>query len=305
MKSKARSWLRFLLVVLLGGALYALLLIYEQESVYAPSPFMKKTPHESGLAFDSVALTSDDGVNIQGWFIPAQPSEGPAATNSTVMTLLFFHGRSGNMSDSLEKLRLFHDMGLDVFTIDYHGYGASGGRPSETALTGDAMTAYFYLVDKRHVKAERLYVCGEDLGAAVAINLVAQVSPAGLITEGATASILQNVEDDWPLIPWQYLLRNQFESIKKISEVHVPVLLFHSSDDEVVPIENSRRLLLLAHEPKELVEIHGSHGDAFVKSFDTYYDKMDQFVHGEFGQKTAEADHSTQTVDTASKPSTP
>jgi hypothetical protein len=305
MKRKTQLWLRFILLVLLGGALYLLMLNYEQEFVYAPSPFVKRTPRDSGMAFDSVALASDDGVNIQGWFIPAQSADEPPATNSSALTLLFFHGRSGNMSDSLEKLRLFHDMGLDVFTIDYHGYGASGGTPSESALTGDALAAYFYLVDKHNVKPERLYVCGEDLGAAVAINLVARVAPAGLITEGANASVLQNVEKDWPLIPWRYLLRNQFDSISKIGEVHVPVLMFHSSDDELVPFEDSRRLHLLAHEPKELVEIHGTHRDAFVKSFDAYYDKIDQFVHREPGQKTAQAANSTQTDDTASKQLTP
>ena len=305
MKRKTRLWLRILLMVLLGGALYLLMQAYEQDFVYAPSPFAKKTPHDSGMAFDSVALASDDGVNIQGWFIPAQSSGEMPATNSSALTLLFFHGRSGNMSDSLEKLRLFHDMGLDVFTIDYHGYGASGGKPSESALNGDALTAYFYLVDKHNVKPEQLFVFGEDLGAAVAINLVAQVAPAGLITEGANASVLQKVEKDWPLIPWQYLLRNQFDSISKIGEVHVPVLMFHSGDDELIPFEDSQRLQLLAHEPKELVEIHGSHRDAFVKSFDTYYDKIDQFVHGEFRRKTAQTDYSTQTDDTASKQPTP
>jgi uncharacterized protein len=250
------------------------------------------------MAFDSVVMMSDDGVNIQGWFIPAQSSE-PASTNN--LTLLFFHGRSGNMGDYLEKLHLFHDMGLDVFAIDYHGYGASGGTPSESALAGDALAAYFYLADKRNVKPERLYICGEDLGAAVAIPLAARVAPAGLITEGANASILEKVEQDWPLIPWQYLLHSQFDAINKIGDVHVPILMFHSDDDEVVPFNDSQRLFVLAHEPKELVEIHGSHRDAFVKSFDTYYDKVDQFVHGGNRDKTAVTATSTQTTDTASK----
>ena len=209
------------------------------------------------------------------------------------------------MSDSLEKIRFFHDMGLDVFAIDYHGYGASGGAPSESGLTGDAIAAYFYLVDKRNVKPGRLYVCGEDLGAAVAIDLATRVTMAGLITEGANASILEKIEDDWPLIPWQYLLRNQFDCIRKIGDVHVPVLMIHSSDDELVPFNDSRRLYVLAHDPKELVEIHGSHRDAFVKSFDTYYDKIDQFVHGEFKDKTADTVSSTQISATASKEPTP
>ncbi len=305
MKRKTRLWLRLILVALLGGGVYLLMRDYEQEFVYAPTSFVKKTPRDAGMPFDSIALESDDGVTIQGWFIPAQSPDQPSATDAVSRTLLFFHGRAGNMSDSLEKIHLFHDMGLDVFAIDYHGYGASGGAPSERALTGDALAAYFYLVGKRHVKLEQLYIGGEDLGAAVAIDLATRVAPAGLITEGANASILGKIEDDWPLIPWQYLLLNQFDSINKIGDVHVPVLMFHSSDDELVPFNDSRRLYVLAHEPKQLVEIHGSHRDAFVKSFDTYYDKIDQFVRGEFKDKSAEVLSSTQTNAAASKEPTP
>lgn len=305
MKRKTRLWLRFLLVALLGGGGYLLMRDYEQEYVYAPTAFIKKTPRDAGMPFDSIALASTDGVTIQGWFIPAQSTDQPPPTNSTARTLLFLHGRKGNMSDCLEKIHLFHDMGLDVFAIDYHGYGTSSGAPTESALSGDALAAYFYLVDKRNVKLERLYLFGEDLGAAVAIDLATRVALAGLITEGANASILEKIEQDWPLIPWQYLLLNQFDSIRKIGDVRVPVLMFHSSDDELVPFNDSQRLYVLAHEPKELVEIHGPHRDPFVKSFDTYYDKIDQFVHGEFKGKSTDTVSSTGTNTTASKERTP
>jgi hypothetical protein len=304
MKRKTRLWFRFILVALLAGGAYLLMRDYEQEFVYAPTSFVKKTPHDAEIPFDSIALTSDDGTTIQGWFIPAQSPDQPSATNAAPITLLYLHGRAGNMSDSLDKLHLYHDMGLDVFAIDYHGYGASGGTPSESALNGDAMAAYFYLADKRNVKPERLYICGEDIGAAVAIELAARVAPAGLITEGANASVIEKIEDDWPLIPWQYLLINQFDSIRKIGEVRVPVLMFHSSDDEKVPFHDSQRLYVLAHEPKEFVELHGTHRDAFVKSFDTYYDQFDQFVHGEFKDKSNTVS-STETSSTASKEPTP
>jgi alpha-beta hydrolase superfamily lysophospholipase len=307
MKRRTRIWLRFALVVLLGGALYLLMRDYEQQFVYAPTSLVKKTPRDAGMAFDSVALLSADGVTIQGWFVPAQPSPVPASTNDPAapLTVLCFHGRRGNLSDSLDKVHLFHDIGLDVFAIDYHGFGASSGTPDENALAGDAMSAYFYAVDKRGVKPERLYIFGEDLGAAVAIDLATRVAPAGLILEGANASILEKIEDDWPLIPWQYLLRNQFDSIKKIGDVRTRLLMFHSSDDELVPFNDARRLYALAHEPKELVELHGSHRDAFVKSFETYYDKIDQFVHGGPKGKSGEAVASTPSNATASKEPTP
>ena len=267
-------WLRFVLVALLVGGGYLLMRDYEQEFVYAPTSNVKKTPGIPGCPTTALRSCRTTASPFRAGSSPPSRRTQPPATNAAPVTLLYLHGRAGNLGDSLDKLHLFHDMGLDVFAIDYHGFGTSGGAPSESALQGDAMAAYFYLIDKRNVKMDRLYVCGEDLGAAVAIDLAARVAPAGLITEGANASVLEKVEEDWPLIPWQYLFVNQFESIKRTGDVHIPVLMFHSSDDELVPFRDSRRLFVLAHEPKELVEIHGTHHDAFVKSFDTYYDKI-------------------------------
>ena len=305
MAGKKRFWFRFILLVLLGGGVYLLMRNYEQQFVYAPSPVIHKTPTKAGLPFDKIALVSDDGISIQGWFVPAATPEQAPSTNAAPPTLLFFHGRTGNMSDCLEKLRLFHDLGLDVFIIDYHGYGQSDGAPSERALAGDALAAYFYLTQKRNVKPERIYLFGEDIGAAVAIDLATRVSAAGLITEGAYASIIENIENDWPLIPWQYLLRNQFDSLTKIRDVHMPVLFIHSAEDDLVPMSDSRRLYAVANEPKEFVEIHGPHRDAFVKSFDVYYDKIEQFVRGGPRHKSADAMSSTQTNAPASKGLTP
>jgi len=80
---------------------------------------------------------------------------------------------------------------------------------------------------------------------------------------------------------------------------------FHSSEDEIVPFSDSRRLYVRAHDPKELVEIHGSHREAFVKSFDTYYDKIEHFVFGPVKDKPTESSSSTETNLPASKEPTP
>ncbi|HXI84088.1 MAG TPA: alpha/beta hydrolase [Verrucomicrobiae bacterium] len=309
MKSGTRSGLRLTLLLLLVGGVYLVMHNYEQQFVYAPSPFIKKTPREAKLSFDNIALTTDDGVNIQGWFVPAHAPEDPPMTNASTPTLLFFHGGVGNISDYLPKVHLLHDMGLDVFTVDYHGYGKSGGTPSESGLASDALAAYFYLRDNRHVNPERLYLYGEDLGAAVAIDLAAKKVPAaGLITEGAIASVIEKIEEAWPLIPWQFLLRNKFDSVTNIRDVHMPILIIHSTEDNVVPFNDSHRLWALAHEPKELVEIHGAHCDAFVHSldsFDLYYDKVSRFVFEQPKDKTADAPVSAQTAAPASKDPTP
>jgi pimeloyl-ACP methyl ester carboxylesterase len=305
MKQGKRSWLRLILILLLVGGIYLVMRNFEQQFVYAPSALVKKTPYQAKLPYDNVALVTDDGVAIQGWFVPARGPDEISATNSPTPTLLFFHGGVGNLSDYLEKIHLLHDMGLDVLAIDYRGYGRSGGSPTESGLASDAFAAYSYLTDTRHLKPERIYLYGEDLGAAVAIDLATKVPVAGVITEGASASIIEKIEEAWPLIPWQYLLRNKFDSLSKVPDIHVPLMVIHSSDDEIAPLNDSRRLFALAHDPKEFVEIHGTHHDAFVHSFDLYYDKVSHFILDQPNGTTTNPVSSTQSAAPASKEPTP
>lgn len=275
-----------MLFLLLVGGGYLLLHCYDQHLVFNPSAVLTRTPHDVDLPFDNVIVSTSDGVNVHGWFIPQPSGEDANPTGSVAPVMLFFHGGNGNLSDRLEKIRLFHEIGLEVFAIDYRGYGKSGGTPSERGLANDAQATYSYLVEKRGVKPQRLYVYGEDLGAAVAIDLVTKSRAAGLITEAARASVIEDTRQTWPLIPWQYLIRNKFDSVAKIGGVHIPVLLIHSADDDVVSFNDSRRLFALAHEPKQLVEIHGSHSDALVNSFEAYYDAVSHFVQGQPKEKS-------------------
>jgi fermentation-respiration switch protein FrsA (DUF1100 family) len=273
MKRRRRSWPKFLLVLLLGAGLYFGFRYFEQRTIYSPDPLVTDTPAKIRLPFKNASLDSG-GVKISGWFVPADADE----TASTHPTLLFFHGNAGNVSYNLDRLRLFHDAGLDVFIIDYRGYGKSEGTPSEHGLGLDALAAYFFLTETRGVPAERLFLYGESLGAAVAIDLATQVRAAGMILEAPFTSTADRLTRKWPVIPWDLLLRDNYDSLGKINKINMPVLLIHSVDDEIIPFSNSQKLFATAKEPKELFKMRGPHRESFINSFDTYGDKVTSFV---------------------------
>ena len=62
-----------------------------------------------------------------------------------------------------------HDVRASWLLIDYRGYGASGGAPSERALVGDAFLWYDYAAKT----GARLYLAGRSLGSGVAVQLAA------------------------------------------------------------------------------------------------------------------------------------
>ena len=60
-------------------------------------------------------------------------------------------------------------------------------------------------------------------------------------------------------MPIRFVMRNTFESILKVRQIHAPILFLHSPEDAVIPIEEGRRLFAAAREPKQFVEIAGGH----------------------------------------------
>ncbi|MEJ2592428.1 MAG: alpha/beta hydrolase, partial [Candidatus Thiodiazotropha sp.] len=151
--------LRLLLVGVLAYLGTALFLFFDQSHIIYlpdhPNRTLRATPAQIGLDYRPVTLTAEDGVRLDGWFVPA---ESPRAT------LLFFHGNAGNISDRLASLELFHQLGLSVLIIDYRGYGNSEGEPTEAGTYRDAEAAWRYLTQDLGLPPSRILVLGRSFG---------------------------------------------------------------------------------------------------------------------------------------------
>jgi len=118
----------------------------QRKMIFFPTSVLAYTPADLGLAYEDVSIQTSDGVTLHGWMVPCDGSE---------VTLLFFHGNAGNIGDRVENVRLLHEIGLQVFILDYRGYGLSEGSPSEQGLYKDAQAAYTHLLSRDDVNKER------------------------------------------------------------------------------------------------------------------------------------------------------
>jgi hypothetical protein len=274
MSRKLKTGPKVVITLAVAAAGYFGVTALVRHTIYAPDLHLNSTPAALDLAFDTVTFQTADAVTLYGWFVPAAAE----ASDAPRPTVLLLRGRTGNISADVQKLRTFHDAGLDVLAFDYRGYGKSNGTPSEDGLTYDGLAGYFYLTRKRGVPPERLFFYGEGLGAAVAIDLAMQVPAAGLITEGAFTSMADIATTKPSFIPWRLLLRDQFNAIAKIHHIRMPLLMFHSSQDDEVPYRHAQLLYYHARDPKELITVTGSHDNAFVRSRDEFRAKIAEFV---------------------------
>lgn len=264
------------MIIVLGGLLYGALCLYlflmQAKLLYypdVPSRYLTASPADIGLEYESVTITTRDEVMINGWFIPANQERG---------TLLFFHGNAGNISHRLDSLKIFNDLGLSTFIIDYRGYGRSQGALSEQGTYMDAEAAWSYLTESRKIPARQIIVFGRSLGGAIAAHIAAVESPGALILESAFTSVPDMAARLYPIFPVRLLSRFQYNTKNTIASVSCPVLIIHSRDDEIIPYDNGKKLYESAREPKRFLEIQGGHNEGFLVSGMAYTGGIDSFI---------------------------
>ena len=54
----------------------------------------------------------------------------------------------------------------------------------------------------------------------------------------------------YPFFPVSILLKDKFESYKKITNISVPVLIMHGEVDKIVPYDMGKKMYELANQPK-------------------------------------------------------
>ena len=263
----------FFVVILLlvggYGAVCLYLLLNQQRLIYEPDSHITATPDQHGYEYEHVTLKTQDGLNLDGWYVPSKQNVG---------VILFFHGNTGNISHRFETIDIFHLMGYNVLIFDYRGYGQSEGRPSEQGTFLDAKAALAYLTEQRGILEKDVIIFGRSLGGAVATWLAAHSQAKALVVESSFSSIPELGKDHYPLLPIRMISSYQYDSKVHIQGVQTPVLIIHSPNDEVIPFSHGEKLFENAPGPKKMLKIRGRHNDGFIYSGVVYTEGLRRFL---------------------------
>ncbi len=269
LKSAAKHW------PLTGLFLLALVILMtphliERYIVYYPIRDLEGNPSEVGLDFQDLQLATKDNIRLHGWFVPSSGAH---------QTLLILHGNAGNISHRLEWIRLLHGLNCHVLIIDYRGYGKSEGSPYEDGLYLDARAAYEWWAQERGKSGEQLVLLGESLGGSVAVDLAAQINPAGLILQSTFTSAWDMAKTMFPLGLLQPLTGIRFDSLAKIGRIRSHILVIHGNRDEIVPFRLGRRLYDAAPSLKTFYEVPGAgHNDLVWAAGRDYSKHIGEFL---------------------------
>lgn len=248
----------------------------QRESIFEPAAALQTSPARLGAPFEELRIPSGSGAergDLHAWWIPAEKPDAP--------TVLYLHGNFRNISYNLENALRYRALGSNLLLVDYRGYGKStGGKPSEAKVYEDAEAAWQYLVKQRGVKPQQLFIYGHSLGGAVAIDLALRhPEAAGLIAESTFTSMQAMGELKYDFLPAGLLLNQRFESLQKIPQLKIPLLLVHGTWDQKVPVGMAQQLFEAAPQPKTLVMIEGGeHSNNAAVGWVEYRDAVSAFI---------------------------
>ena len=243
---------RILLVVPLIILLLAML--FEESLIFFPSKYPAGDWEPTGLPIEDAEMQAPDGTKLHGWYVP---HEQPIAQ------VLFLHGNAGNITHRIDVLQELHNIGAAVLILDYRGYGRSEGRPNEKGVLQDARAARIWLAERAGVKPEEIVLLGNSLGGGVAVDLITDVTPRGLILESTFTSLPDVAAVHYSFLPVRAMMDTRLNSVEKIKQYEGPLLQCHGTADEIVPFTLGEQLhTACPSENKQFLKLEGAmHND--------------------------------------------
>ncbi len=240
--------------------------LFQRRLVYHPAVAGPLTVSHLGLGNDfakDVSIETADGHVLNGWLIRNRLAGG---TMVDAPLVIYFPGNAGNRHERIDDLREVAATGFDVLILDYRGFGDSTGSPSEWALTSDARQVWDFACEDLHYLPSQIVVFGESLGGAVALSLWSAEStespqPAAVILNSTFTTMPDVVAWHYPLFPFRYLLMDRWRSVDRIPRVDPPIVVFHGTADDMVPVSQGRKLASQSPHARFIEIANGTHNN--------------------------------------------
>jgi pimeloyl-ACP methyl ester carboxylesterase len=251
-------------VVLVPVALYGLVLALlwwgQERLLFFPAPL--PADHRFGFGAD----VAETWIDVPDARLHALHLQRPAAQG----VVFFLHGNAGNLDGWFVNADFYRRLNLDLFMLDYRGYGKSSGRiESQAQLEADVRAAWASVAPQ--YAGRKRVVAGRSLGTALAAGLAAEVQPELLILISPYQSMEALAAEHYPWVP-PAMLRYPLRTDEALTRVRSPVLLVHGERDEVIAPHHSERLQRVLPQAQRVTIAGAGHND--LQEFPAYLDAL-------------------------------
>jgi hypothetical protein len=229
------------IVVLVGSIGCSSPIQVEEQDVFLPKSSVTPADFDrEGVTLHELFIpAAGDSLQLNAWHLTQPDARG---------TVLLFGGQGFYLVQSSGYIDALTRYPLDLFMLDYRGYGKSEGSPSVRTIEADALAAYRYVTDSLGVDPSRLLVQGHSIGTFVATYLATQRDVGGIVLENP-ATTAKGWEE--AVLPWYLRLLLSFEfpeSVRQVSNVErvrgldAPLLIVAGAQDNIFPPDMARTL---------------------------------------------------------------
>jgi pimeloyl-ACP methyl ester carboxylesterase len=245
-------------------ALYALVLA----GLYARQELLLFRPHKLAHdhAFTLPADVQERWVEVAGGRLNALHLQRPQADG----VVFFLHGNGGSLQSWFVNLDFYRRLNLDLFMIDYRGYGKSPGEiGSEAELMADVRAAWQAIAPQ--YEGRRRVLLGRSLGTGPAAQLAAELQPELTVLVSPYFSMQRLAREHYPWVPGP-VLRYPLRTDLALPRIEGPVLLVHGEEDGLIPAQHARDLAPLARRGSLVIVPGAGHND--LQRFPAYTEAL-------------------------------
>ena len=219
-------------IILIYLALLSFIYISQRNLLYHPN---ENNYLENQIRFDykEIFIPVNKDIKLKSWIINKDLKKNK--------TLIFFHGNAGNLNNRIYKINELYNLDINILLVSWRGFSGNKGKPTENGLYEDARSSIQW-IEEQGVNLEDIILYGESLGTGVATQMALDFKVAGLILESPYTSMVDAGKLYYPYLPVSFLLKDRYETSKKIDKINIPILIMHGKQDDLVPIEMSYSL---------------------------------------------------------------
>ncbi len=206
---------------------------------------------------------------VEAWYMPSSISY----KNKKRPAVIFSHGNAETIDYWAYMLSPYNALGVNVFLVEYPGYGRSGGRPSQKSITKTLIKAYDWLIENEDIDKANIIAHGRSVGGGASCALAKERNIKALIIQSTFTDLRQFAREF--LMP-SFLVMDPFDNLSVVKSFDGPVLIMHGKYDEMISYKNSVTLYENAKNGK-LITYNCHHND-FPPDPDIYWKDINEFL---------------------------
>ena len=217
---------------------------------------------------EKVKIKTQDNIELLSWY--------HSKNIDSYKTILFLHGNAGSLENRIHKINHFKDMNINFLLLAWRGFSGNKGQPTEQNLYEDARSAIRWL-ESKGIKENNIIIYGESLGTGIATEIAQNKNFAGIILESPFTSMIEAGKTKYPFLPVRFLLKDKYESNKKIKNIKSPILIMHGKVDNIVPFYMGEKMYELANDPK--YSYFSEYDDHMMEYNEKLLNVLKKFIH--------------------------